>query len=166
VTVPVHVRPATPDDLEDVAGIAVDAYLAAHQLDDGPDGAYGRVLGDAAARMREAVLLVAVRQDSIVGTVTICAEGSPFREIGQDGEVEFRFLAVAPSAWGSGVGTALIDACENHAREVGASRLAICVRDTNEGAMAMYLKHGFTRIPERDWCPVPGVALLALRKEL
>lgn len=166
MTVPVHVRPATPEDLEDVARIAVDAYLAAHQLEDGPDGAYGRVLGDAATRMREAVLLVAVRQDSIVGTVTICPEGSPFREIGRDGEVEFRFLAVAPSAWGSGVGTALIEACHDHARDVGASQLAICVRDTNEGAMGMYLKHGFSRTPERDWQPVPGVALLALHKAL
>ena len=164
--VPVHVRLATPEDLEDVARITVDAYVAANQLEDGPDGVYGRVLGDAEARMREAVLLVAVRQDTIVGTVTICPADSPFREVGQDGEVEFRFLAVEPSAWGSGVGTVLIDACEKHARAIEANRLAICVRDTNEGAMAMYRKHGFTRIPERDWQPVPGVALLALHKAL
>ena len=159
-------RPATPEDLEDVARTTVDAYVAANQLEDGPDGAYGRVLGDAAARLREAVLLVAVRQGSIVGTVTICPEGSPFREIGQGGEVEFRFLAVAPSAWGGGVGSTLIDACHAYAQEVGSQRMAICVRDTNEGAMAMYLKHGFTRLPERDWRPVPGVELLALQKAL
>ena len=164
--VPVHVRLATPEDLEEVARITVGAYVAANQLEDGPDGVYGRVLGDAETRMREAVLLVAVRQDSIVGTVTICPEGSPFREIGQDGEVEFRFLAVAPSSWGSGVGSALIDACHAHARDVGAGRIAICVRNTNEGAMAMYRKYGFARIPERDWQPVPGVVLLALEKAL
>ena len=162
----VVVRPATLEDLDVVARITVNAYAAAYQLDDGPNGVYGRVLRDAASRMREAVLLVAVRQDAIVGTVTITPEGSPFREVGKEGEVEFRFLAVAPSAWGSGVGSALINACHAHAREVGAYRMVICVRDNNASAMAMYHKHGFTRLPERDWQPVPGVVLLALEKDL
>ncbi len=116
--------------------ICVEAYQEPAQLEDGPKGGYGLVLADAAARYRDALVLVAVRNDEVVGTVTITPEGSPFREIGQDGEVEFRFLAVAPSAWGGGVGTALIEACLAHAREVGSHRIAICVRDTNVGAMA------------------------------
>lgn len=146
--------------------ICVEAYQRAGQLEDGPKGGYGLVLADAAARYRDALVLVAVRNDEVVGTVTITPEGSPFREIGQDGEVEFRFLAVAPSAWGGGVGTALIEACFAHAREVGSHRISICVRDTNVGAMAAYRKHGFTRLPERDWQPVPEVTLLALHKVL
>lgn len=146
--------------------ICVEAYQRAGQLEDGPKGGYGLVLADAAARYRDALVLVAVRNDEVVGTVTITPEGSPFREIGQDGEVEFRFLAVAPSAWGGGVGTALIEACFAHAREVGSHRISICVRDTNVGAMAAYRKHGFTRLPERDWQPVPEVTLLALHKAL
>jgi ribosomal protein S18 acetylase RimI-like enzyme len=166
VEVPVLVRPATPEDLEVVGRITVDAYVAAHQLEDGPHGAYGRVLDDAASRLHEAVLLVAVRRGAIEGTVTICPEGSRFREIAHEGEVEFRFLAVAPSAWGSGVGSALIEACQAHAREVGAHRTVMCVRDTNASAMSMYVKHGFTRLPGRDLQPVPGVVLLALEKVL
>lgn len=144
----------------------MDAYEAAGQLDDGPDGGYGAVLADTAARHLTALLLVAVRGADVLGTVTITPEGSPFREIGTSDEVEFRFLAVAPSAWGGGVGSALIDACHAHAREVGARRLAICVRDNNAGAIAMYGRHGFTRMPERDWQPVPGVRLLALQRAL
>ncbi|MDA2988196.1 MAG: GNAT family N-acetyltransferase [Actinomycetota bacterium] len=162
----ISVRPAQEEDLEIVGQICVQAYQAAEQLEDGPDGRYGQVLADTSARHREALILVAERDGQVVGTVTITPEGSPFREIGQDGEVEFRFLAVAPSAWGSGVGTALIDACLAHARDVGSHRMAICVRDNNAGAMAMYRKHGFTRQPERDWQPVPGVTLLALQEEL
>ena len=146
--------------------ICVEAYQRAGQLEDGPNGGYGLVLADAEARYRDALVLVAVCNDEVVGTVTITPEGSPFREIGQDGEVEFRFLAVAPSAWGSGVGTALIEACHVHAREVGSHRMAICVRDNNASAMAMYRKHGFARQPERDWQPVPEVTLLALQKVL
>lgn len=163
---PLVIRVAARQDLDEIGRICVDAYEAADQLEDGPKGGYGLVLADAAARYRDALVLVAVRNDEVVGTVTITPEGSPFREIGQDGEVEFRFLAVAPSAWGGGVGTALIEACFAHAREVGSHRIAICVRDTNVGAMAAYRKHGFTRLPERDWQPVPEVTLLALHKAL
>ena len=160
------VREAVEGDLEEVGRISVEAYVAAGQLEQGVGNGYERVLSDAGARYREALLLVAVRGDDLVGTVTICPTGSRFSEIGGPGEVEFRFLAVRPSAWGSGVGTALIQACHDYARDVGATRLAICVRDTNAGAMSMYLKRGFARLPERDFQPVPGVDLLALHKDL
>lgn len=162
----IEIREANEGDLETIGGICVAAYEAADQLDDGPHQGYGAVLADTRSRIRDAHLLVATRDDEIVGTVTICPPGSPFREIGQDGEVEFRFLAVAPSAWGSGVGGALIDACEQHARSEQASRIVICVRDINTTAMELYVRHGFTRIPERDWWPVPEVRLLGLCKEL
>ena len=102
----------------------------------------------------------------VVGTVTICPPASPFREIGRDGEVEFRFLAVAPEAWGHGVGNALVVACEDHARAIGSNRLVICVRDINAAAMTLYERQGFQRLPERDWHPVPEVALLAFEKNL
>lgn len=163
---PVIVRPATIADLESVGRITLEAYLAAGQLEEGPDGAYGQVLKDAHARYRDAIVFVAAIADAIVGTVTITPEGSPFREVGRDGEVEFRFLAVDPSAWGMGVATALIGACVDHATQIDAERMVICVRDTNEVAMAMYVKRGFARLPERDFQPVPGVDLLALHKDL
>jgi len=160
----ITVRPAREDDLEDVARISTEAYAAAGQLD--PGSAYGDVLADAAARRDSAVLLVAERAGRIVGTVTICPEGSPFAEIGRHGEVEFRFLAVDPAAWRSGVADALIEACEDQARSAHAERLAICVRDTNTGAAEMYERRGFTRMPDRDWTPVPGVNLHALRRDV
>lgn len=162
----VIVRPATGADLDSVGRITVEAYVAAGQLEEGPDGAYGRVLADALARYRDAIVLVATVADVVVGTVTITQEGSPFREVGRDGEVEFRFLAVEPSAWGRGVAAALVEACLAHARESNATRVVICVRDNNEAAMTMYTKYGFTRAPERDWKPVPGVNLLALHHDL
>ena len=166
MTNPVVVRRATPDDLAAAARISVEAYLGAGQLDDGPDGFYGTVLADTGSRESDALLLVAVQQEQVVGTVTICPPASPFREIGRDGEVEFRFLAVAPDAWGYGVGNALVAACEDHARSTGSNRLVICVRDINAAAMTLYERHGFQRLPERDWHPVPEVALLAFEKNL
>ena len=33
-------------------------------------------------------------------------------------------------------------------------------------AHRIYERHGFERVPDRDWSPVPGVHLIAFRKEL
>ncbi len=159
---PVIVRPALPADLDEAARISVAAYAAAGQLEEA--SAYGRTLIDTPARHREAVLLVAERDGRVVGTVTICPNGSPFAEIGRPGELEFRFLAVDPPVWGTGVADALVAECDARARAQGATHLAICVRDTNAGAAAMYARRGFTRMPERDWSPLPGVDLLALSR--
>ncbi len=160
----ITVRPATLDDLGEAGRICVEAYEMAGQLDDGPHQGYGVVLADTASRMRDALLLVAERDGVIIGTVTICPMGSSVAEIGRDGEVEFRFLAVDPAAWRTGVADALVQACEDHARTSGASALAISVRDTNNGARSLYERRGFTRQADRDWTPVPGVELYVLTR--
>lgn len=161
---PIDVRPAVESDLDDIGRISVAAYDAAGQLDEGSP--YRQTLADAEARLRGGLLLAALDGQRVVGTVTICPVGSPFSEIGQPDEVEFRFLAVDPHEWGRGIGDALVAACDDHARTTRARRLAICVRDTNAGAAAMYQRRGFLRAPDRDWSPVPGVDLLALTREV
>lgn len=156
------IRPAREEDLEAVGRLCVEAYDDAGQLE--PGSPYAETLVDARGRAADSLVLVAERDGALVGTVTICLPGSTSREIGQDDEVEFRFLAVAPSAQRTGVADALVRAAEEHAVEVGAARLAICVRDTNTGAAAMYARRGFSRVPERDWSPRPGVDLLVLTR--
>lgn len=158
----VRVRPATSADLEAAAEICVLAYDAAGQLE--PGSPYAATLRDTPARAESGVLLVAERDQTVVGTVTICPIGTEFAEICRDGELEFRFLAVHPDHQRSGIADALVAACEQQARAQGAHTLAICVRDTNTGAAAMYERRGFTRVPERDWSPRPGVDLLALTR--
>ena len=160
----ITIRAAALDDLDVVGRLCVGAYIEAGQLDDDSSHGYSRVLADAQARFRDAVLVVAARGDDVVGTVTLCPPGSPFREIAGEGEMEFRFLAVDPSAWGSGVGVALVEHCRAYARAAGADELVIGVRDTNVSAMALYERCGFTRAPARDFEPVPGVRLLGFRR--
>ena len=159
-----RVREATHADVEAAGRICVDAYSQSGQLDDDADHGYSRTLADAGARMTGAHLLVATRDDVVVGTVTLCPEGSPFREMAREHEMEFRFLAVAPSAWGTGVSEALIEACEDYARAAGARTMVIGVRDTNVAAEALYARRGFVRAPERDWRPVPTVFLLGFQR--
>src|ERR1044072_4649439 len=100
-------RRARPEDLPAVGEVpvAADAEVAGDAVD-----GYAEVLRDAARRDREAEVWVATPDDSeeILGSVTICPEGSIWREVAKPGEGEFRMLAVAPEARGHGVGTALL----------------------------------------------------------
>jgi GNAT superfamily N-acetyltransferase len=156
------IRPAVEADLDTVGAICVAAYDAAGQLE--PGSPYAATLSDARSRMSDGLLLVAERDGVVVGTTTITPPGSEFREIGRDDEVEFRFLAVAPEAWRTGVGDALVAACEQHARETGAAALAICVRYANPPAAAMLGRTGPRRRSSEQSTPRPGVDLLALTR--
>ena len=87
-----------------------DVTLAAYEpLLGSAEASYAEQLRNAEARDHEAELWVAVAPDDreVLGTVTLCREGSPWREIGFADEGEFRMLAVAPHAQGQGVGEAL-----------------------------------------------------------
>ncbi len=163
MTIDLVVRYANVDDLHAAGRICVEAYAAAGQLDGDTDG-YRRVLADAGSRSTKADVLVAVRGENVIGTVTMCPAGSPFREIARDGEMEFRFLAVVPSAWGTGVSEALIHACDAYARAAQTRALTIGVRDSNVRAQSLYIRHGFSRLPDRDFTPVPGVLLWGFQR--
>lgn len=158
------IRPATEADLDAVGDLCVIAYASAGHLD--PADVYAETLRDARTRAQTAEILVAERDGRMVGTVTICPPGTPFSEIGRAGESEFRFLAVAPEAWRSGVGEALVEACEERAAARGDAAHVICVIDINDGAHRFYDRLGFSRLPERDWSPREGISLLAYRRAL
>ncbi len=158
----VLVRRATPDDLEAVARVTVAAY--APYLDDSSDSGYVAHLRDAARRDREAELWVAAADDgSVLGSVTSCPEGSPWRELSRPGEGEFRMLAVDPAAQGRGVGRALVEHVLDGFREGGARGVVLCSMTSMTAAHRLYARLGFRRDPGLDWSPVPGVDLVAFR---
>ncbi len=156
-------RPARPDEADavgalTVAGYDADAYLT---LPDGSfDHEYGGWLADGATRARDGVLMVAVDGEQLLGTVTWCPPGSPFREIStRDDQAEFRTLSVAPEARGRGVGSALVDWCITEARTTGLSEILICSLPEMLPAHRLYESRGFVRRPELDWTPFPDVVL-------
>jgi ribosomal protein S18 acetylase RimI-like enzyme len=159
----VLLRRATPDDHERAGEVTVAAYA---EFTRGPADGYVARLRDAATRDREAELWVATPEDGdeILGCVTICPPGSPWRELaaGPD-EGEFRMLAVAPEARGRGVGEALAQMCLDRFRAEGARGVVICSLPDMTAAHRVYDRLGFYRVPELDWSPVPGVELHGYR---
>ncbi|RYB90984.1 GNAT family N-acetyltransferase [Nocardioides oleivorans] len=130
----------------------------------GAEDDYRDRLRDVATRDAEAEVWVAVEGDRLLGLVTSCVPGSPWREIGRDDEGEFRMLAVDPAAQGAGAGTALARLCEERAREHGAVGMALSSLAEMTSAHRVYARLGYERDPDRDWSPMPGVDLLAFRK--
>jgi ribosomal protein S18 acetylase RimI-like enzyme len=156
------IRDARLDDLAVVGVLTRTAYAVA----DLGSEEYLAHVEDAVGRAAASTVLVAELDSTLVGTVTLAASGTPFADIARPGEYEFRMLAVAPSATGSGIGSALVAACEQRAAAEGAERLVCSVEDKNAPALRLYARLRYVREPERDWVPEPGVFLLVLAREL
>lgn len=158
---PVEVRLAGPEHLAEAARVTLAAY---EPFVTGPGDGYLEELADTARRALEAELYVAVDGERVLGCVTSCPPGSPWREQSGPGEGEFRMLAVDPVARGRGVGAALVAVCERRAREVGARGMVLSSLPRMTDAHRLYRRLGYRRDPERDWTPVPGVDLIAFTR--
>jgi ribosomal protein S18 acetylase RimI-like enzyme len=154
------VRPARPDEFEEVGRLTLEAYLVDGMVN--PVGPYAAQLADASRRASDAELLVAVDpQGMVLGTITVCTPGSPLGELSRPGELELRMLAVAPGARRRGVGEDLVRAVLARARKTGVRRVVLYSAEKMHVAHRLYARLGFIRMSERDSYPLPGVRLLA-----
>jgi ribosomal protein S18 acetylase RimI-like enzyme len=157
-----EIRRATPDDLDAVGRVTVAAYTP--YLAAAADTGYVEHLRNAVRRYQEAELYVAVDDDgTVIGSVTSCPAGSPWRELATPGEGEFRMLAVDPGAQGRGVGRALVERVLAGFRADGSRGVVLCSMSTMTAAHHLYERLGFARAADLDWSPAPGVDLIAYR---
>ena len=165
------VRQARPEEYAEAGRVTVEGYVA-DQLLSGhgeiADTGYELRLRDAGQRAREAELLVAVDDTGqVLGTVTWCPAGSPWRELAtQEDQGEFRMLSVAAAGRRQGVGRALVDACLERARAAGMTEVVISSLPEMTAAHALYRRLGFVLAPDLDHTPVPGVNLWGFRLRL
>ncbi|HEV7974306.1 GNAT family N-acetyltransferase [Amycolatopsis sp.] len=158
----IEIRPARAEEFATIGEVTVEAYTAGGFLGENAEPAYENKLRDSAARAEHAELIAAVDADgTVLGSVTVVHPGTLFSEVSREGELEFRMLAVRPSVSGRGIGAALTGAVLDRAREVGAHRVVMSSLDIMTTAHRMYERLGFTRLPDRDWSPAPGVHLVA-----
>lgn len=156
-----ELRRIRPDEHAAAGDVCVAAY---EPFLTGAEDDYRDRLRDVARRDAEAEVWVAVEGERLLGNVTFCRPGTPWREIARDDEGEFRMLAVDPAGQGRGAGTALATLCEERARAEGATGMALSSLATMAAAHRVYARLGYTRDPSRDWSPLPGVDLIAFHK--
>jgi len=157
----VLIRLATLEDADAIGSLTVDAYRE-HVASE-----YLAELSDAASRIREAEVLVAVVDREIVGGLTVAEPGNRYAEIGRPDELEVRMLAVADAARGQGVAARLMDAAEARARELQLPAVVLCTAPTMHAAHRLYERRGYERQPDRDWyVPEEAFTLLTYRLSL
>jgi ribosomal protein S18 acetylase RimI-like enzyme len=159
----VSIGPATPADFPRIAELTVGVYS-----DEGygsPE--YASQLADVAGRAERSTLLVArTGEGRVVGSTALVLSGD-FGEVTQsEDESAFRMLVVDPAARGLGVGAALVEHCLARARAAGKRRMVLSTEPGMTTAHRLYERLGFTRLPERDWSPMPGISLQVYARDL
>ncbi|RAG86265.1 GNAT family N-acetyltransferase [Streptacidiphilus pinicola] len=162
------VRPALPSEYDAAGHLVAEAFIADGHI--GREADYAKLLRDPADRAEKAELLVAVDEETgaVLGSVTFAAPGSPYADIAEGHEGEFRMLAVAPdpAARGRGIGELMVRAVIARAAELGLTRIVMSTQPGMTHAHRIYERLGFVRTPDRDWSPVPGIDLVTYALEL
>ncbi|MGY1811926.1 GNAT family N-acetyltransferase [Blastococcus sp. SYSU D00820] len=158
----VSVSEAGPADHERIRELTVAVY----RDEDLASPAYLRELADVEGRAARARLLVARLAGRVVGSVALVLDGD-FGEVTTDpAEAAFRMLVVDPAARGAGIGERLVQECLARARAAGKRRMVLSTDPRMLAAHRLYRRLGFTRLPERDWSPMPGVDLLVYARDV
>ncbi len=156
------VRDARPDDYGAISDLTVAVYVAEGFAGPG----YAESLANVADRAASTDLIVADSSGRVIGAVALAARGGPYAELAGPDEAGFRMLVVDPSWRGLGVASALVQECLRRARALGRRRVVISTGPEMRAAHRLYERLGFVRLPDRDWCPRPGLKLLAYGREL
>ena len=142
-----------------VGELRVSAYQAQDLL--APESGYTETLRGFGFGGRCTVLVADDETGGLLGTVAYEPYG-PDSELAQDeAEAEIRAFAVDARAQGQGIGAALLRAVTGYAAGHGIRTLRLCTQPPMLAAQHLYAKAGFTRTPEHDFEPAPGVVLRA-----
>jgi N-acetylglutamate synthase-like GNAT family acetyltransferase len=162
------IRDAHPDELDEVSLLLRDAYQQYESLI--PPERWKNYLADimdVRGRLDESDLIVAELDHRLAGCVTLYLEGSKsFPEAWPAGWAVVRLLAVHPDFRGRCIGHALMEECIRRCRKASIKTVGLHTTEIMEVARHMYERMGFTRVPEHDFHPAPGITVMAYRLQL
>ncbi len=158
------IRAAEVADFAALGEVRVVAYLAGGHMSDDSDYA-PRLRSLGADGAGDVLVAVDPAAGAIVGTVMLQQWPTAGPLVTSPDEGEIRALAVAPAAQGRGIGSALLAAIIERAKERGVRHLLLFTQPDMVAAQHMYEKAGFSRRPERDW-QRPELVLLAYGQPL
>lgn len=154
-----RLRPATPDDVDALAGLEADVFAA------GEAWSRQSISDEFAAPGR---LLLLATEGGGAGGEGAGGEGEPAALVGYVGIVvttdaaDLLRLAVARAARRRGLGRRLVRAAEEAARHAGARRMLLEVADDNAAAVALYRGCGYRELGRRGDYYGPGRDALVL----
>jgi putative acetyltransferase len=108
------------------------------------------------SRMNEGPIWIAIRNDEIVGTVSVVSRSEA---------LHIRGMAVLPSARGGGIGKLLMKKVENFASSHNHNRLILSTTPFLDSAIRLYNRMGFRRSDEGPH-DLFGTPLFTMEKEL
>ena len=154
------IREARPDEYPAIGELRVTAYRALGLLPEGSE--YIDTLRGFGFGTDCAVLVATDETGSgLLGTIAI-EWFEPSSELARDEtEADVRAFAVAPQGQGQGVGRSLLQAAIERADKRGLRRLRLCTNPVMQAAQHLYETTGFSRTPDLDWSPAPGLLLRA-----
>jgi ribosomal protein S18 acetylase RimI-like enzyme len=156
-------RDAGPEDLQAVLQLTLEAYGEyAPRFSPTFWQMYHSNIEATVREVGAAQQIIAVEHGTVTGSVLLYPPHArpPESDIHWTGWPEVRLLAVAPAARGRGIGRALMRECLRRAREWDAPFLQLHTMEVMAVARALYERMGFVRMPQLDFQPIEGVAVL------
>ena len=156
---PIMIRAAGPAEAEAVWQLTVEAYLPDRERLHPPSGVFRETVPDVQRAIDEGTVYVAQCGADIVGAVRV----QPARD--QDALYCGR-LAVLPAACRRGIGTALMERVERHAREAGYPAVILGVRLELPDNLRFYARRGYRIVGEESHPGYTAPTFAWLRKDL
>ena len=161
-----EVRLAHPDEHVDAGRVTAAAYEEFVRPEDDAWREYLERIADVAERADRTDVLVALEDGRILGSATLELDGRTEAEDGPLGpsEAHIRMLGVDPGARKRGVGRALMNACEDRARDAGRTHMTLHTTERMRDAQRMYEHLGYVRGADRTF--PDGFVLMSYAKDL
>ncbi len=142
-----RIRDADEDDADAIVALWTEAYAKADP--EGRQEPYA--LQEYFTVAASAAVTVAVDDSgAVVAVAALYPPGAPGGSVACPGEAELARLAVTGRARRQGIARALVEGCDERARELGAEAVALWSRPYQTGAHGLYESLGYRRVPERD----------------
>ena len=162
----IEVREVRSEEHAEAGEVTSDSYREFAREGDPEWHEYLERMADVEGRTAVAIVLVAIEDDRIVGTVTLELDGRIDDDHGTlaPHEAHIRMLGVRPDARGRGIGSLLMAACEERARTAGRTLITLNTAGRMEAAQRMYGALGYDR--GEDWRFSEDFVLLSYSKRL
>ncbi|HYZ11224.1 MAG TPA: GNAT family N-acetyltransferase [Actinomycetota bacterium] len=144
----VEIRRLRPEDVREAGDVTALAYRRqAEPASTSPN--YLARIADVGTRARHAVILVAVENGRVLGSVTVeltgrIPGGHPRPPLEPD-QAHVRMLGVHPDAQGRGIGRRLMEEAAEKARRAGKRRVTLETTETMRVAQRLYESMGYRR---------------------